>query len=216
MATTNFAEVCLDIAFTKIILPCPRTLPQLGMVSPIEYFFFLINPLTYFKLIFHLCWNQVVVCTLNNLPKVSSLPNFISYKTSENGKYRFYKQTSCWSFDQRVMFGSLLHLVSTLPSVVSIHLLQVNICILFVTWPYKTTPVRCYAYLCVTAPRSMSPTWRIWWPKASDSKRKNASPKTWILNMYCHWRIELTGQPLGKKKMSQPQKCTFWEEVPKN
>ena len=30
--------------------------------------------------------------------------------------------------------------------------------------------------------------------------------------MYCHWRIELTGQPLGKKKMSQPQKCTFWEE----
>ena len=24
----------------------------------------------------------------------------------------------------------------------------------------------------------------------------------------------LTGQPLGKKKMSQPQKCTFWEEVP--
>ena len=34
--------------------------------------------------------------------------------------------------------------------------------------------------------------------------------------MYCHWRIELTEQPLGEKKMSQPQKCTFSEEVPKN
>ena len=27
---------------------------------------------------------------------------------------------------------------------------------------------------------------------------------------------KLTGQPLGEKKISQPQKCTFWEEVPKN
>ena len=34
--------------------------------------------------------------------------------------------------------------------------------------------------------------------------------------MYCHWKMELTGQPLGQKKMSQPQKCTFREEVPKN
>ena len=34
--------------------------------------------------------------------------------------------------------------------------------------------------------------------------------------MYCHWKIELTGQQLGEKKMSQPQKCTFLEEVPKN
>ena len=34
--------------------------------------------------------------------------------------------------------------------------------------------------------------------------------------MYCYWRIELTGQALGKKKKSQSQKCTFWEEVPKN
>ena len=34
--------------------------------------------------------------------------------------------------------------------------------------------------------------------------------------MYCHWRVELTGKPLGEKKMSQPRKRTFWEEVPKN
>ena len=34
--------------------------------------------------------------------------------------------------------------------------------------------------------------------------------------MCCHWRIELTGQPIAKKKMLQPQKYTFWEEVPKN
>ena len=26
----------------------------------------------------------------------------------------------------------------------------------------------------------------------------------------------MTRQPLGKKKMSQPQKFTFWKEVPKN
>ena len=37
-----------------------------------------------------------------------------------------------------------------------------------------------------------------------------------LINMYCHWKIELTGQQLGEKKMSQPQKCTFLEEVPKN
>ena len=28
--------------------------------------------------------------------------------------------------------------------------------------------------------------------------------------------VDLTGQPLGEKKMLQPQKYTFWEEVSKN
>ena len=30
------------------------------MVSPTEYFLCLINPLTHFKPVFHLCWNQVI------------------------------------------------------------------------------------------------------------------------------------------------------------
>ena len=34
--------------------------------------------------------------------------------------------------------------------------------------------------------------------------------------MYYHWKTELIGYPLDKKKMLQPQKCTLWEEVTKN
>ena len=34
--------------------------------------------------------------------------------------------------------------------------------------------------------------------------------------MYRQWRNELIGQPLGEEKMSHPQKCKFWEKVPKN
>ena len=41
-------------------LPCPRTPPHLWMVSPTEYFLCLINPLTHFKPMFHLCWKRVV------------------------------------------------------------------------------------------------------------------------------------------------------------
>ena len=37
-----------------------------------------------------------------------------------------------------------------------------------------------------------------------------------LINIYCHWKIELIGQPLGKKKISQPQKRILWGEVPKN
>ena len=34
--------------------------------------------------------------------------------------------------------------------------------------------------------------------------------------MFYHWKIELAGISLGKKKMPQSQKYTFWGEVPKN
>ena len=105
----------------------------------------------------------------------------ISYKTCENIKYRFFKQSWRWSLDQWVMFGNLLHLVSTLPNGVSIYLLQVEICILFVTWSHKTTPLRCHAYLWMWALRSMSPPWRVWWHRHSDTKRKNTSTKKWII-----------------------------------
>ena len=48
------------------------------------------------------------VCVMNIFPKVSSLPISL-YKPHENGDIDFLKShvTSCWSLDQRVMFGSL-------------------------------------------------------------------------------------------------------------
>ena len=50
----------------------------------------------------------------------------------------------------------------------------------------------------------------------SDSyKEKCFIKSTNLINMYCHWKIELIGLLLGKKKMSQYLRCTFWEEVPK-
>ena len=35
-----------------------------------------------------------------------------------------------------------------------------------------------------------------------------------LINTYCHRKIELING--GEKKMPQSQKCTFWEELPKN
>ena len=43
--------------------------------------------------------------------------------------------------------------------------LQVEICILFVTWANKTTSLRCHAYLWVRAPHIMSPPWKVLWLK---------------------------------------------------
>ena len=103
------------------------------------------------------------VCVLNILPKVSSLPSLLAINLVKiEIDFPNSHVTSCWSLDQRVMFRNLLHYVSTLPSVVSIHLLKVEVCIFFVTWPQKTTPLRCHAYIWVRAPCSMSPPWKVW------------------------------------------------------
>ena len=163
LVTVNFLKV-VEIVLSKIwnFYHAPAPFPSSGWFVQQNTFFFSLTFPPISSQYFVYIETKWLVSTLDNVPKVSSLPNFFSHKTTENGKYRFYKQTSYWSFDQRVMFGSLLHLVSTLPSVVLIHHLQVKICILFVTWPHKTNPVRCHAYLRVTAPYSMSTPWRVW------------------------------------------------------
>ena len=61
LATVNSLKV-VEIVLSKILkLYCPPALlPKPLMVSPTEYLFCLINPVTHFKPMFHLCWNQVV------------------------------------------------------------------------------------------------------------------------------------------------------------
>ena len=155
-------------------LPCSRAPLHLWIVSLTEYFLCLINPLNISSQCSNYVETRLFVCTLNIPPKVSNLSKFISYKPCENGKYTFLKQTSRWSLDRRVMFGS------TLPSVVSIYLLQFEICILFFTWPHKTTPLRCHAYSLVRAPAACHHPEHLGDRRHSDKKRKNVSSKTWI------------------------------------
>ena len=60
LAAVNSLKV-VEIILSKIWkFTIPPHTPHLRMVSPTEYFLFLINTLTHFKPIFHLCWNQVV------------------------------------------------------------------------------------------------------------------------------------------------------------
>ena len=117
-----------------------------------------------FSFVYKSYFNSFLIAVLFRIRKKTYL-RFISYKSHENRHIDFSNShvTSSWSLYQRVMFGSLWHYVSTFP----IHLLQVEICILFVTWPNKTTPLRCHAYLWVRAPCHMSPPWKGWWPQAS-------------------------------------------------
>ena len=35
-----------------------------------------------------------------------------------------------------------------------------------------------------------------------------------LIDMYYHWKMQLIGQSLSEKKMPQSQDCTFWEKVP--
>ena len=117
-----------------------------------------------FSFVYKSYFNSFLIAVLFRIRKKTCL-RFISYKSHENRHINFSNShaTSSWSLDGRVMFGSLWHYVSTFP----IHLLQVEICILFVTWPNKTTPLRCHAYLWVRAHCRMSPPWKVWWPQAS-------------------------------------------------
>ena len=107
-----------------------------------------------FSFVYKSYFNSFLIAVLFRIRKKTYL-RFISYKFHENRHIDFSNShvTSSWSLYQRVMFGSLWHYVSTFPK----HLLQVEICILFVTSPNKTTPLRCHAYLWVRAPCHMSP-----------------------------------------------------------
>ena len=106
--------------------------------------------------------DDLSVCAMNILPKVSSLPSLLAINLMKMEICIF--QTITWPHVVRLIEGSCLGASSTMSVVVSINLLQVEICILFVTWPNKTTPLRCHGYLWVTAPRRMSLPWKVWWP----------------------------------------------------
>ena len=119
------------------------------------------------------------------------------------------KLTSCWSLDQMVMFGSLYYWVSTLPIVMSIHLLQVEICIFFVPWLSKTTPLRYHAYLWARASQKFGDH------RHSDSWEEKCFIKNMnLINTYCHWKTELIGQPLDEKKMSNTKIVHFEKKCP--
>ena len=80
--------------------------------------------------------------------------------------------------------------VITLLGLVSICLLQVKICILFVMWPHKTTPFMCHSNLSVEA----WSTWKFGDHKNSDSQEEKYFIKYMnLINTYYHWKTELIG-----------------------
>ena len=111
--------------------------------NPLVYCFQLINKvIKTIQLLSNVCYKKqqevgdgLSVCVLNILPKVSSLLSLLAINVMKVEIQIFSNShvTLCWSFDQRIIFRNRSHYVSTLPSVVSIHLLQVEICILFFT-----------------------------------------------------------------------------------
>ena len=62
LATVNSLEV-VEIVLLKIVKLYRAPTPHPRMVSPTKYLFCLINPLTHFKSVFHLCRHQVVFFT---------------------------------------------------------------------------------------------------------------------------------------------------------
>ena len=58
--------------------------------------------------------DDLSVCVMNILPKVSSLPSLLAVNLVKmEMNFSNSHATSCWSLDQRVIFGSLYHYVST-------------------------------------------------------------------------------------------------------
>ena len=99
--------------------------------------------------------DDLSVYVLNILPKVSSLPSLLAANLVK------VEMQSC----DLVLVTWWKCQVSNLPSVVLCApylanlapYLSIEICMLFVTWPHKTTPLRCHAYIWVRAPCSRSP-----------------------------------------------------------
>ena len=113
-------------------------------------------------------------------PKVRSLPSLLAVKLSKSEDKDFSNDhfTSRWSLYQRNMFESLLHEVNTLSSLVSIHLLQVEIRILFVSWPHQTTP---RIFMGESSSQQATTLKSLVTIGILMVKRKNVSSNTWIL-----------------------------------
>ena len=108
--------------------------------------------------------DDLSVCVLNILPKVSSLPSLLVINLVKVEIQIF--QTVMWRHVGHLIKGSCLGASYTklAPSLVLGRYIFSGwkICILFVTWPHETTPLRCHAYIWVRAPCSMSPNWEVW------------------------------------------------------
>ena len=107
---------------------------------------------------------------------------FNSWTPYERGD-RFFKRSrnlTC-SLHQRVMFGSLTDKVRTFPSLVYIHLLQVKICILFVTQG-ESMRMQCM-FICDRSSHQITNMKRLVTIDLLVVQRKNASWKTLILEI---------------------------------
>ena len=128
-------------------------------------------------------------------PQSQQPTKFISYKPCESGDMDCSTShvTSRCSFDLRVIFRSLLHWIQPLTSLVSIHLLLLEVCVFFFTWPHKTTQLKFHAYLLMRTPCTMSLHWKVWWPYPFF---------WWFRGKMLHWKYESYKYELSMKKLS--------------
>ena len=162
-------EIVLSKIWKLYRAPAP-----LRMDSPTEYFLCLINPLTHFKLVLHLCWNQLVSLHAEypnllaiNLAKMENVdfPNWsdVRYLIKGSCSGAFYTKLApclvwCWYIFCRLRYVFYL---SCDPAK-----------------PLRWDAMHNYGWELFVAchhPEDFSDH------KHSDSDRKNASSKTWIL-----------------------------------
>ena len=103
-----------------------------------------------------------------------------------------------------------------MPSLVPMLLLLVVLCILFVTWPHKTTPLRCHEYMNIYGWELLAACHhpeklvilivrkgKMLYQK-HESYKYVLTLKNWVDWITARW-----------EKTLQPQKCTFWKKCQK-
>ena len=111
-------------------------------------------------------WEQEVsddlsICMMNILHKVSSLPSSLAINLMKIEIQTF--QAVTWSHLGHLIKGSCLGASETM-SAPSQYIFCRWRYVFYVTWPNKTTPLRCHVHLWVRARRRMSPPWKVWSP----------------------------------------------------
>ena len=168
VSSLRVVEIILSKIWKLYLAPAP-----LWMVSPTEYFLCLINPLTHFKPVLDLCWNQVVGLHAEypsllaiNLVKMEHIHfsnrRHVGYLIKESCLGASYTKSApclvwCWYIFCRLRYVFYL---SRDP-----------------TKPLRWDAMHIYGWELLTAchhPEEFGDH------RHSDSKRKNASSKTWI------------------------------------
>ena len=153
-ATVNSLKV-VEMILSKI-WKLYRAPILLWMISPTKYFLCLINPLTHFKPVFHLCWNQVVGLH-------AEYPSLLAINLVKMENIDFSNRPHVGYLIKDSCLGASYTKSAPCLMWCGYIFCRLEICILFVTWPYKTSLLRYHAYLWVRTPRSMSPPWKLWW-----------------------------------------------------